>query len=115
MFQNCQKLSEIRKKKERRGEYRIFVSDICFRIPEYATETLSISVRYFCGYNLYLTIISSRIRVCKHPGNGPSIDKKRSLVARLNGVRIRVHCNPITSATRQGVINRTDDGSRVST
>lgn len=91
--------TETRKNETNRSEYRSGNS-----FPLSASQILEyiIEIQLFPIPNdLYLAIISAAIRVCKHSVEMVrralfSIDKKRSSVGRLSGVKIRVHRNPIT-------------------
>lgn len=95
--------TETRKNETNRSEYRSGNS-----FPLSASQILEyiIEIQLFPIPNdLYLAIISAAIRVCKHSVEMVrralfSIDKKRSSVGRLSGVKIRVHRNPITTVTR---------------
>lgn len=95
--------TETRKNETNRSEYRSGNS-----FPLSASQILEyiIEIQLFPIPNdLYLAIISAAIRVCKHSVEMVrralfSIDKKRSSVGRLSGVKIRVHRNPITTVTQ---------------
>lgn len=93
--------TETRKNETNRSEYRSGNS-----FPLSVSQILEYIIQLFPIPNdLYLAIISAAIRVCKHSVEMVrralfSIDKKRSSVGRLSGVKIRVHRNPITTVTR---------------
>lgn len=95
--------TETRKNETNRSEYR---SGNSFPLSVSQILEYIIEIQLFPIPNdLYLAIISAAIRVCKHSVEMVrralfSIDKKRSSVGRLSGVKIRVHRNPITTVTR---------------
>lgn len=95
--------TETRKNETNRSEYR---SGNSFPLSVSQILEYIIEIQLFPIPNdLYLAIISAAIRVCKHSVEMVrralfSIDKKRSSVGRLSGVKIRVHRNPITTVIR---------------
>lgn len=96
--------TQTRKNETKRSEYRSGNS-FPYQLPKYSNTLSKSSGAIPYTYDLYLAIISAAIRVCKHSVEMVhralfSIDKKRSSVGRLSGVKIRVHRNPITTVTR---------------